>query len=62
MCSCQGTDTFLKAIPDHLHFTKNAFHVCDDRNLCVGGLKKIFSVEGCCQLCAVAFTVIIIIK
>lgn len=40
MCSCQCTDSFLKTIPDHLHFTKNALHVCNDRNLCVGGLKK----------------------
>ena len=40
MCSCQCPDSFLKTIPDHLHFTKNALHVCNDRNLCVGGLKK----------------------
>lgn len=40
MCICQCTDCFLKTNPDHHHFIKNGLHICHDRNLHVGGLKK----------------------
>lgn len=40
MCNCQCTDKNTKTNPNHLNFTKNALHVCSDRNLYVGGLEK----------------------